>query len=486
MITKYSATGEKTRGTVNNCANGYTPWATYLTCEENWAGYFRRIAATDDPKRSAKEKASLARYGVAGTGRELWATLTPDTADNLYGRWNAEVVAAGATEDYRNVANTYGWVVEIDPFNPTTAPVKRTGLGRFKHESAQYVVDANNNIAFYMGDDERNEYIYKFVCAGKFNPTNRAANRDLLDSGTLYVARFNNNLSGEWIALQPGTIGVDGKPLRENANFIGTNDAEVLAKILIKTRMAAEAVRDVCPHHAHYTTAMALFLRIRATYGKKDTGETEAEVIHELSRGPLLIIDETHTISLGPGGATATWSLRPDAIVIGKAIAGGMPGAAYGMNAQLAERVGAATNLDEIDTGGIGGTVSGNVLSAVAIRATLGEVLTDAAFPGMVAGAERWADGVEEVLQRRSLGWSVARLGARAEYHFAPENPRNGGEAAAAVDHELERYLHLHALVRGIVITPFHNMALMCPATTQADVDLHTAVFDEMAAELVG
>ena len=201
--------------------------------------------------------------------------------------------------------------------------------------------------------------------------------------------------------------------------------------------------------------------------------------------GALLIVDETHTISLGPGGATATWSLRPDAIVIGKAIAGGIPGAAYGMNAQLAERVGAATNLDEIDTGGIGGTVSGNVLSAVAIRATLGEVLTDAAFPGMVAGAERWADGVEEVLQRRSLGWSVARLGARAEYHFAPENPRNGGEAAAAVDHELERYLHLHALVRGIVITPFHNMALFSPATPRDAADRHSEALDAAIATLI-
>ena len=173
--------------------------------------------------------------------------------------------------------------------------------------------------------------------------------------------------------------------------------------------------------------------------------------------GALLIIDETHTISLGAGGATGAWALQPDALVIGKAIAGGLPGAAYGMSAQLAERVAAATKLDEIDTGGIGGTVSGNVLSAVAIRATLGEVLTDAAFPAMFAGAERWADGVEEVLKRRSLGWSVARLGARAEYHFAPENPLNGGAAASAVDHDLERFLHLHALNRGIVITPFHK-----------------------------
>ena len=200
--------------------------------------------------------------------------------------------------------------------------------------------------------------------------------------------------------------------------------------------------------------------------------------------GALLIIDETHTISLGAGGATGAWALQPDALVIGKAIAGGLPGAAYGMSAQLAERVAAATKLDEIDTGGIGGTVSGNVLSAVAIRATLGEVLTDAAFPAMFAGAERWADGVEEVLKRRSLGWSVARLGARAEYHFAPENPLNGGAAASAVDHDLERFLHLHALNRGIVITPFHNMALISPATPADAGARHAEAFDAAVAAL--
>ena len=117
MFTKYSPTGVETRGTVNNCANGYTPWYTYLTCEENWAGYFRRVTATDNPNRSAKELVSLARNGVAGNGRELWATVTPDAADNLYGRWNAEVKGATAADDYRNGPNTYGWVVEIDPFN---------------------------------------------------------------------------------------------------------------------------------------------------------------------------------------------------------------------------------------------------------------------------------------------------------------------------------------------------------------------------------
>ena len=201
--------------------------------------------------------------------------------------------------------------------------------------------------------------------------------------------------------------------------------------------------------------------------------------------GALLIADETHTISMGPGGATAAWGLDPDLLVIGKAIAGGLPGAAYGMRRDLAEKISGELQRDEIDTGGIGGTVSGSVLSAVAIRTTLREVLTDAAFPQMIAGANRWADGVEEVFARRGVGWSVTRLGARAEYHFTPEAPRSGGEAAAAVHHEMERYLHLHALNRGIIMTPFHNMALFSPATPRSAADQHSEALDAAIATLI-
>jgi glutamate-1-semialdehyde aminotransferase len=201
--------------------------------------------------------------------------------------------------------------------------------------------------------------------------------------------------------------------------------------------------------------------------------------------GALLIADETHTISMGPGGATAAWGLDPDLLVIGKAIAGGLPGAAYGMRRDLAEKISGELQRDEIDTGGIGGTVSGSVLSAVAIRTTLREVLTDAAFPQMIAGANRWADGVEEVFSRRGVGWSVTRLGARAEYHFTPEAPRSGGEAAAAVHHEMERYLHLHALNRGIIMTPFHNMALFSPATPRSAADQHSETLDAAIAALI-
>ena len=201
--------------------------------------------------------------------------------------------------------------------------------------------------------------------------------------------------------------------------------------------------------------------------------------------GALLIADETHTISMGPGGATAAWGLDPDLLVIGKAIAGGLPGAAYGMRRELADKISGELQRDEIDTGGIGGTVSGSVLSAVAIRTTLREVLTDAAFPQMIAGANRWADGVEEVFARRGVGWSVTRLGARAEYHFTPEAPRSGGEAAAAVHHEMERYLHLHALNRGIIMTPFHNMALFSPATPHSAADQHSEALDAAIAALI-
>jgi uncharacterized protein len=204
MITKYSTDGSRTRGTINNCANGETPWGTYLTCEENWAGYFRRITATDNPKRTAKELASLARYAVAGSGRELWATVTPDTADDLYGRWNAMKlgISTDGSDDYRNVANTYGWVVEVDPFDPDSTPRKRTGLGRIAHEGAMFgPVKSGKPLVWYMGCDARNEYIYKYVSNRKWNPKDAderlAAGDKYLDHGRVYAARFDADGAGE-------------------------------------------------------------------------------------------------------------------------------------------------------------------------------------------------------------------------------------------------------------------------------------------------
>jgi glutamate-1-semialdehyde 2,1-aminomutase len=216
-----------------------------------------------------------------------------------------------------------------------------------------------------------------------------------------------------------------------------------------------------------------------------ETGFLEA--VREATRraGTVLVIDETHTLSAGPGGCTAAWGLEPDAVTVGKSIGGGIPIAAYGVAAELAERVAAQADADYEDTGGVGGTLAGNALGLAAARATLGEVLTDDAFTQMSALCERFVDGVEEVIMAHDLPWSVVALGARAEYRFAPEPPRNGAESAAAGDAELDEYLHLYLLNRGVLITPFHNMALMSPATTESDVDRHTAVFAEAAAELV-
>jgi len=203
------------------------------------------------------------------------------------------------------------------------------------------------------------------------------------------------------------------------------------------------------------------------------------DALRELTRrtGTLLLIDETHTLCAGPGGYTRAAGLDPDLLVIGKAIAGGIPIGAYGMSRRVADRVNAATSIDEADVGGIGGTLAGNPLSLAAARATLQDVLTDEAFAWTIPLAERWERGVAEVIAARQLPWHVTRLGCRAEYAFLPELPRTGAQAAAAEDWELSRYLHLFALNRGVLLTPFHNMALISPATTAADVDRHTDVF---------
>ncbi len=200
----------------------------------------------------------------------------------------------------------------------------------------------------------------------------------------------------------------------------------------------------------------------------------------------LLVIDETHTICAGPGGMTAAADLEPDVVTIGKTIGGGIPSGAFGMTAELAERIRRRVELEDIDVGGIGGTLAGNALSLAAMRATLTEVLTDVAFARMLPLSARWAQGVERVLRERGVGWHVCRLGARAEYAFSPTPPRTGGEAAAADDFELATFLHLYALNRGLLLTPFHNMALIAPTTTETDVDTHTAVFSECLAELLG
>ncbi|NJC95172.1 MAG: aspartate aminotransferase family protein [Anaerolineales bacterium] len=202
--------------------------------------------------------------------------------------------------------------------------------------------------------------------------------------------------------------------------------------------------------------------------------------------GTYLIIDETHTICTGPGGYTASFGLQPDFLTIGKPIAGGVPAAVYGFTEEVSRAFAERLNVDDADVGGIGGTLAGNALSVAAMKATLQEVLTQEFYDKAIRLQEYFTEGVESVIKEFQLPWIVKRLGNRSEYWFRPTPPRNGGEAFAAIDHELDRYMHLFALNRGILMTPFHNMALISPEITPTNVDCHTKVFREAVQTLFG
>jgi glutamate-1-semialdehyde 2,1-aminomutase len=208
--------------------------------------------------------------------------------------------------------------------------------------------------------------------------------------------------------------------------------------------------------------------------------------VREITRrhGVLWVIDETHTLCAGPGGCTAAWGLDPDFVVVGKPIGGGVPAAAYGASAEVAERLNVHMHGTEIDVAGVGGTLTGNALALAAVRATLSTTLREEDYAVAVPLAGRFAAGVAEVIEEHGLPWHVQRLGCRAEYWFCPP-PRNGADAAAAVDEDLDDFMHLWALNRGILLTPFHNMALFSSHHTEADVDLHTAVFGDAVAALL-
>ena len=200
--------------------------------------------------------------------------------------------------------------------------------------------------------------------------------------------------------------------------------------------------------------------------------------------GTLLIIDETHTISVGPGGMTKQLGLKPDFFTIGKALAAGIPVGTFGMTQAVADAIKKHVEIEKIDTGGIGGTLAGNILALAAMRATLTDVLTEANFEKMIELGDRWSDGVDAAIKEFDLDWHCNRLGARGEYIFKGKAPRTGKEAADSGDFALEQYIHLRLLNDGFLLTPFHNMALMCPDTTAADVDAHTAAFRAMCADL--
>jgi glutamate-1-semialdehyde 2,1-aminomutase len=211
------------------------------------------------------------------------------------------------------------------------------------------------------------------------------------------------------------------------------------------------------------------------------------KALRELTRkyGTLLIIDETHTMCAGPGGYTGEAGLEPDILTVGKTIGSGVPAAVYGLSEEVGDRVSKSIKVDESDVGGIGGTLAGNALSLAAMRATLRSTLSKETFAHTIPLAVRFTDGVKQAIDEFGLPWVINRLGCRAEYWFCPELPRNGGDAEAAVDSELDRYMHLAAMNRGILMTPFHNMALIAPDVTAADIDYHTKVFREAVSQIL-
>ncbi len=273
---------------------------------------------------------------------------------------------------------------------------------------------------------------------------------------------------GEAVA-RPGNVGAP-VPLAYTTRVVEFNDTEMLEQALGYGDVAAVLMEPAL-------TNIGIVL--------PEPGYLKA--VRSLTReaGTLLINDETHTFSAGWGGATRAWGLSPDVVTIGKSIAGGVPAGAYGLSEELAEQVLALPDVDLVDTGGVGGTLAGNALSVDAMRATLEHVLTEEAFTHMTARATRFTAGVSEVIERHQVPWSVVQLGARTEYRFASPAPRNGSASAAAADEELDDFLHVFMANRGVLMTPFHNMALMSPHTSDADVDRHTELFDEAVAALV-
>jgi len=277
-------------------------------------------------------------------------------------------------------------------------------------------------------------------------------------------------------------IGPDGRPRSREGNVGAPCDVTLTSRVAEFNDLAG-LDREL----AHGDVAAVLMEPALTNIGIVLPEPGYLDGVRELTRrhGSYLINDETHTFSAGPGGATAAWGLSPDVVTIGKAIGGGVPVGAYGLSAELADRLTGRADLDLIDMGGVGGTLAGNPVSMAATRATLSEVLTDAAFARMTETATAFATGLRKIIAGYRLPWSVAQLGARVEYRFASPAPRTGTESAASADAGLADFLHLYLLNRGILLTPFHNMALMSPVTTVDDVTGHHEVFDAALGELV-
>ena len=338
-----------------------------------------------------------------------------------------------------------------------------------------------SEVALWVGEDLQKRFGLPFW---QFTLTATDANRfairiarEITQRGKILVFNYSyhGTVDETFATLEKGTV----QPRRGN---IGppVNPAETTRIVEFNDLNALEAALK------HHDVACVLAEPAMTNVGiiLPDAGYWPAA--RELCRryGSLFLADETHTICAGPGGCTAEWQLAPDILVFGKAIGSGIAAAAFGLSHEVAQRITARIHLEDCDVGGIGGTLAGNALSLAAMRATLEHILTPKSFAQMIPLAKSFNDGVTAAIKSHALPWNATQLGARAEYTFRATAPRNGAESAAASDFELERFLHLYTLNRGILLTPFHNMALMCPATTASDIAAHTTVFAAALDEL--
>jgi len=312
---------------------------------------------------------------------------------------------------------------------------------------------------FALSATDANRFLLRFARALTGKP--KILVHDWCYHGTVDEALVIAGPDGETIS-RPGAIGPQVDPAI-TTRTVPFNDLAALERVLSKGDIACFLMEPAL-------TNIGIVL--------PDPGYHEG--VREITRrhGVLLIADETHTICAGAGGCTREWKLEPDMFVIGKTIGGGIPVAAYGMSAEVAAKVEEMQNDEGIDVSGVGGTLAGNALSMAAVRATLTHALLPEQFEKTIRLAESWTEGVRGAYEKRGLPWSVQRLGCRAEYWFCPP-PKNGAEAAAAMDHDLDAFMHLWAINRGVLLTPFHNMALFSPFHEASDVERHTEVFED-------
>jgi len=274
--------------------------------------------------------------------------------------------------------------------------------------------------------------------------------------------------TGKTIA-KPGSLGPQCDPAI-TTKVIEWNDIQALENALKDGDVAAVLAEPVMTNCGIVLPDAGYHEELRRLTRKYDT---------------LIIIDETHTICAGVGGCTKEMGLEPDIVVVGKTIAGGIPTAAYGFSEDLGRKVAAVIPPELCDIGGIGGTLAANALSMHVMKAVLEEILTQEFYDKNIPLATRFNQGVQSVISEFDLPWNTVQLGCRTEYWFRKEPARNGGQAEAAVDFELDQYMHLASLNRGILMTPFHNMALICAETTEADIDRHTEVFREIVRNIL-